>query len=141
MKALLALFVLGACSPSQINFLDDGKAVEVVSIRFIHPLTETPGAVGVPYFENVSERIKEVKDKDLWFKCESESVKAIRSIDLMAIRLRVVLANGTQILMDESGRFIQTSVRSKAVTRWTGAVRELRASQYNRLIHEIQALK
>jgi hypothetical protein len=141
MKILLAISLMACPSFGNVKFLDNGKATEVVSIRFINPLQELPGAVGVPYFEQQTEHVKAVRNQELWLKFESNSVKALRPIDLMALRLRIVLSNGTQILMDENGRFIQTSAREKAVTKWKGVVRELRSSQFFQLIHEIQSIE
>lgn len=141
MKLVLAFCLIGNFASDNLKFLDNGKAVDVLSIRFVHPLQELPGAVGVPYFAGQTERVKAIRNQELWLKFESDSVKALRPIDLMALRVRIVLSNGTQVLMDENGRFIQTSVREKAVTRWKGAVRELRSSQFSQLIHEIQSIE
>ena len=127
------------CLQAPKTVVNVGKAKPaIVSFRGVDPLIEFPGAVGVPYFVNLTERLRVIKPSSIWTRLISDSIRSKEPIDLMRLRIRILLSNGTQILFDNNGRFILAPERMDVITKWKGDVHELRASQFAYLIYVVQ---
>lgn len=145
MKIVLIAVVgtLGAAPPAAkgLTVLIKGKAVSIRSVQATSPLRAYfPGAIGVSMLAKKPDVASKLKRKDDWNRLIASSVPSEGRFDVYNLRIRIVLANGTQILVDDEGRFVVKGLDTKDFEVWKGETRELRASQYISILEEFGRL-